>query len=74
MTQLTFEKILNGIIHSSCEVQERTLGLPADEPAALVVDGNNSRNNARMLGTLSDSYIDSLIIPAHTITDCSHWI
>jgi len=66
MTKATFEKIMNEIFIPYVKRRREALGLPADEPAALVVDGHNSRYNARMLGTLADNHIDLLIIPAHT--------
>lgn len=66
MTKFTFEKIITELFIDYVQHRRLALGLPANEPAALIVDGHNSRYNSRLLRILAENCIDLIILPAHT--------
>jgi len=66
MTKFTFEKIMVELFVEYVKQRRVALGLPPTAAAAIVVDGHNSRYNARLLRILAENHIDMLILPAHT--------
>jgi len=66
MTKSTFEKIMSEVFIPYVKTRRQVLGLPEDAPAALVLDGHNSRYHPPVLEELKKNFIDVLIIPAHS--------